>query len=68
LRPPSRDFFGTVVQLAAQICERAEPRQVLLSRVVADLCSGKSLDISHHSETMLKGFAEPTALFEVRNS
>ena len=61
------DFFGTVVQLAARICERAEPGHVLISRVVADLCSGKNLDISHHSDTTLKGFAQPTALFEVRN-
>ena len=62
------DFFGTVVQLAARICERAEPGQVLLSRVVADLCAGKGLNIEHHSDATLKGFSESSALFEARAS
>ena len=35
------DLFGTAVQLAARITDRAEPGQVLVSRVVADLCAGK---------------------------
>ena len=34
------DLFGTAVQLAARITDRAEPGQVLVSRVVADLCAG----------------------------
>ncbi|MCA9831406.1 MAG: adenylate/guanylate cyclase domain-containing protein [Dehalococcoidia bacterium] len=59
------DLFGTAVQLAARICDRAEPGQVLVSRVVADLCAGKKLQFSHHSDATLKGFAEPVALFEV---
>ena len=60
------DFFGTVVQLAARICERAEPGQVLLSRVVADLCAGKGLNIEHHADATLKGFPDSSALFEAR--
>jgi class 3 adenylate cyclase len=59
------DYFGTAVQLAARICDRAEPGQVLVSRVVADLCAGKKLQFSHHSDATLKGFAEPVALYEV---
>ena len=59
------DLFGTAVQLAARICDRAEPGQVLVSRVVADLCAGKRLQFSHHSDATLKGFAEPVALYEV---
>jgi class 3 adenylate cyclase/pimeloyl-ACP methyl ester carboxylesterase len=59
------DFFGTAVQLAARVCDRAEPGQVLVSRVVADLCAGKQLSFSHHSDATLKGFDEPVALFEV---
>ncbi len=57
------DLFGTAVQLAARICDRAEPGQVLVSRVVADLCAGKKLQFSHHSDATLKGFAEPVALY-----
>jgi class 3 adenylate cyclase len=59
------DYFGTAVQLAARICDRAEPRQVLVSRVVADLRAGKRLQFRHHSDATLKGFAEPVALYEV---
>ncbi len=59
------DFFGTAVQLAARVCDRAEPGQVLVSRVVADLCAGKKLTFTHHSDATLKGFDEPVALFEV---
>ena len=59
------DLFGTAVQLAARICDRAEPGQVLVSRVVADLCAGKKLQFSHQSDATLKGFAEPVALYEV---
>ncbi|MCA9831407.1 MAG: adenylate/guanylate cyclase domain-containing protein [Dehalococcoidia bacterium] len=58
------DLFGTAVQLAARICDRAEPGQVLVSRVVADFCAGKRLQFSHHTDATLKGFAVPVALYE----
>ena len=50
---------------AARVCDRAEPGQVLVSRVVADLCAGKQLTFNHHSDATLKGFDRPVALFEV---
>ena len=59
------DLFGTAVQLAARICDRAEPGQVLVSNVVRELCAGKRLQFSHHSDATLKGFEEPVALFAV---
>ena len=59
------DFFGTAVQLAARVCDRADPGQVLVSRVVADLCAGKQLKFNHHSDATLKGFDEPVALYMV---
>ena len=59
------DFFGTAVQLAARICDRAEPGQVLVSRVVADLCAGKQLSFQSAGEAHLKGFDEPITLYEV---
>ena len=58
------DFFGTVVQLAARICDRADPGQVLVSRVVADLCAGKKLSFQPVGDAHMKGFDEPVALFE----
>jgi class 3 adenylate cyclase/pimeloyl-ACP methyl ester carboxylesterase len=57
------DYFGTAVQLAARICDRAEPGDVLVSRVVADLCGGKDLAFVHHSDAQLKGVDEPVSLY-----
>ncbi len=53
------------VQLAARVCDRAEPGQVLVSDVIRQLCAGKQLTFIHHSDATLKGFDEPVALFVV---
>ena len=45
--------------------DRAEPGQVLVSRVVADLCAGKGFAFASAGDVSLKGFGEPVALFEV---
>ena len=37
------DLFGSTVQLAARLCSHAEPEQILVSSVIADLCLGKGL-------------------------
>jgi class 3 adenylate cyclase len=39
---------------------------VLVSRVVADLCAGKTFQFASAGEATLKGFDEPVALYEVR--
>ncbi len=59
------DFFGTAVQLAARITDRAEPGQVLVSNVVRELCAGKGFEFTSAGDATLKGFDEPVALFEV---
>ena len=59
------DYFGTAVQLAARICDRAEPGQVLVSRVVRDLCAGKTFTFEDVGAATLKGFDEPVALYAV---
>ena len=59
------DLFGTAVQLAARITDRTEPGQVLVGRVVVDLCAGKGFDFTSIGEATLKGFAEPVPLYEV---
>lgn len=61
------DFFGTAVQLAARICDRADPGQILVSRVVADLCAGKRIAFQPAGDAHMKGFAEPIFLFEATN-
>jgi class 3 adenylate cyclase len=53
------DFFGATVQLAARLCAHADPRQILMSSTVAELCIGKALPIRDVGAVTLKGFAEP---------
>ncbi len=59
------DYFGTAVQLAARICDRAEPGQVLVSDVVRQLCAGKTFTFEDVGAATLKGFDEPVALYAV---
>jgi len=59
------DYFGSAVQLAARVCDRAEPGQVLVSNVVKELCSGKLFQFADQGEATLKGFPEPVRLFVV---
>ncbi len=60
------DLFGLSVILASRITDRAEPGQVLVARVVADLCAGKTFQFTSVGEATLKGFDEPVTLYEVR--
>lgn len=62
------DLFGTAVQLAARITDRAEPGQVLVSNVVRELCAGKTFRFHSLGEANLKGFDDPVPLFEVRSA
>ena len=61
------DLFGSTVQLAARLCAQAEPGQVLVSNVVADLCIGKNLKFFDAGECELKGFEGriPTRAVEI---
>jgi len=59
------DLFGGSVQLAARVCDRAEPGQVLVSNVVRELCTGKLFHFADQGEATLKGFPEPVRLFTV---
>ena len=59
-------LFGTAVQLAARICDRAEAGEVLASNVVRELAAGKGFLFSDRGETELRGFEDPVRLYEVR--
>jgi class 3 adenylate cyclase len=59
------DIFGTTVQLAARLCSHAEPEQILVSSVVADLCLGKGLMFRPLGEVSLKGFDRPVHVHAV---
>jgi class 3 adenylate cyclase len=53
------DLFGCTVQLAARLCARAEPEQILVSNAVVELCLGKMFRFEDAGELSLKGFAQP---------
>ena len=60
------DLFGTSVDLAKRICDRAEPGQILASNVVRELAAGKDFLFSDLGETELRGFEDPVKLWELR--
>jgi class 3 adenylate cyclase len=60
------DLFGTAVNLARRICDRAEPGQILVSDVVHQLAAGKGFTFADNGEATLKGFEKPVRLHEVR--
>ena len=60
-----QDLFGSTVQLAARICNHAKPEQILVTRVIQDLCIGKKLPFSDQGEIQLRGFDELVRLYEV---
>jgi class 3 adenylate cyclase len=53
------DLFGSTVQLAARLCAHADPEQILVSSVVAELCFGKALPFNDLGLVTLKGFERP---------
>ncbi|MEP6871384.1 MAG: alpha/beta fold hydrolase [Anaerolineaceae bacterium] len=59
------DLFGATVQLAARVCSRAEPGDVVVTNVVRELAMGKGFLFSEQSPAALKGFEEPVRLFAV---
>lgn len=62
------DLFGTSVQLAARVCAKAEPGQVLASNVVRELAAGKGHLFADQGDVVLRGFEDPVRLYEVRIS
>ena len=60
------DLFGTSVDLARRICDRAEPSVILVSNVVRELAAGKGFLFSDLGGTVLRGFEDPVRLYEVR--
>jgi class 3 adenylate cyclase len=59
------DIFGSTVQLASRLCSHAEPDQILVSNVVAELCIGKGLMFNPIGEVSLKGFDRPVRVHAV---
>lgn len=62
----SNDIFGAAVNLASRICGHADGGQILVSSAVRELSIGKGFDFMDRGPIALKGFDEPTRLYEVR--
>jgi len=52
----NNDLFGSTVQLAARLCAHAQPAEILVSNVVAELCIGKTIRFGEGGALTLKGF------------
>ena len=59
------DLFGAAVQLAARLCQRAEPGKILVSSGVHDLAVGKGFAFGGVRRFRLKGFEEAQQAYEV---
>ena len=62
----NNDLFGSVVNLAARICNAADPGGIFASTAVKELTLGKGFTWAPRGELELKGFDEPIAVHELR--
>lgn len=62
------DIFGSTVNLASRICAVAEAGHILVSDVVRDLGSQRGYRFEDLGERDLKGFTQPTRVFELRGT
>jgi adenylate cyclase len=60
------DYFGTHVNLAHRVVNRAQAGEVLVTDRVSEALRGRGLDCDPIGEVKLKGFPTPTPLFIVR--
>jgi class 3 adenylate cyclase len=61
----NNDLFGSSVQMAARVCGSALPDQILAVESVKDNCTRKQPEFLHVGDKLLKGFNEPTSLYEI---
>ncbi len=58
------DLFGSTVQLAARVCDKAGAEEIFVTSVVRDLSTGAGRRFKSRGAMPLKGIAEPQPLFE----
>ena len=59
------DLFGSTVQLAARIVDKAKAGEILISEAVHGLTQGKKIPFEKHGEFEMKGFDHPIATYKV---
>jgi adenylate cyclase len=62
------DYFGTHVNLAHRVVNRAQAGEVMVTDRVSESLRGSGLECDPIGEVRLKGFPEPTPLFVVRGA
>lgn len=60
----SNDLFGATVQMAARLCQCAEPETIVVSMAVSGLVSGR-FNLVDLGSRPLKGFAQPIEAYRV---
>ncbi len=59
------DLFGTTVQLAARIVDKAQSEEIFVSEIVRGICAGKEIKFTNRGPYTMKGFPEDLILYEV---
>lgn len=59
------DLFGTTVQLAARIVDKAQADQIFVSETVRGICTGKGISFKAAGGFAMKGFEGDVNLYEV---
>jgi len=59
------DLFGTTVQLAARIVDKAQAGEIFVSEIVRGLCAGKPMQFTSRGGYAMKGFGDDITLYEV---
>ncbi len=58
-------LFGSTVQMASRICSKALPDQILVAPIIREICQAEKYGYRDLGDALLKGFQEPTRIFEV---
>ncbi len=59
------DFFGTTVQLAARVCDKAGEGEVFVTDNVRELSKGQGIEFETAGKYDMKGVPEPMTLYRV---
>ena len=59
------DLFGTVVQMAARIIDKAQADEIYVSDIIRSICFGKPYNLINRGGFAMKGFDEDPTLYEV---
>ncbi len=62
------DLFGTPVNMAARVLDKAGSEQVAVSSIVMEMCRGKPFSFNSTGQFDLKGFDDAQTVYEVRST